>query len=264
MIPSAFRLMLADLPDTAVFPAMRAVILGSEPAYDTDVALWRRHFPTADRLVNLYASVDAGFVSAFVVDRETEVPSGALPAGFSLGDKAITLTGKDGEIVAHGDVGEIVVETTLGTPGYWRRPDLTSEAVRAPDTSDGVWTYRTGDMGFLDRDGSLHVSGRKDGGTKILGQRVETGPVEAALLAIEGIAEAAAVVVEDQDAGRRPRLVAFVAGPSELPSAGALRKQLAASLPRAMVPLEFQAIEAMPRLTGGKVDRNALREMASR
>ena len=58
MIPSAFRLMLADLPAAKRFPSVRAVVLGSEPAYNTDVDLWRRHFPGAERLVRCAPSVE--------------------------------------------------------------------------------------------------------------------------------------------------------------------------------------------------------------
>src|SRR5262249_36063015 len=62
--------------------------------------------------------------------------------------------GDDGRDTPRGTVGEILGRGPLLMPGYHRRPDLTAEAIR-----DG-WLY-TGDLGYVDEDGFLYLTGRK-------------------------------------------------------------------------------------------------------
>src|SRR5271165_635300 len=60
----------------------------------------------------------------------------------------------DGNDAATGDVGEIVITSPANAVGYWNRPEQTAETFRA----DGL---RSGDLGYLDADGYLHITGRK-------------------------------------------------------------------------------------------------------
>ena len=58
------------------------------------------------------------------------------------------------DATAAGEVGEIVGRSPLMMPGYYKRPDLTAQAIR-----DG-WLF-TGDLGMADADGYLHLVDRK-------------------------------------------------------------------------------------------------------
>ncbi len=66
---------------------------------------------------------------------------------------ALKICDEDGNEVSRGEKGEIVIRGENVMAGYWKNPETTAEAIR-----DG-WLY-TGDLGYLDEDGFLYVSGR--------------------------------------------------------------------------------------------------------
>ena len=92
---------------------------------------------------------------------------------------------------------------------------------------------------------------------KIRGVRVEPAETERALLAVDGVREAA--VVARPDRSGETRLIAFVVASSEpAPDSKSLRRELAAALPAPSIPTRFVALPALPVDGHGKLDRRAL------
>jgi thioesterase domain-containing protein len=101
-------------------------------------------------------------------------------------------------------------------------------------------------------DGAVELLGRLDDQVKVRGNRVELAEVEAALRACPGVAEAATAVDGDE-------LVAAVAGAA---STDVLASRLREALPAFMVPTRIVAVEDVPRMSSGKIDRVAVRRLA--
>ena len=108
------------------------------------------------------------------------------------------------------DAGEILVRGENVTPGYWRAPEETAKAF------DGDW-YKTGDLGYFDDDGFLHIQGRmKDMIVLPSGQNVFPEDVQAVLTKHPRVKDAtvvgltrgssvevhAALILEDADAAQ--------------------------------------------------------------
>lgn len=123
----------------------------------------------------------------------------------------------------------------------------------------GEW-HPTGDVGHLDAEGRLVVTGRVDLQFVSGGENVRPEAIEAALLALGGVREAVVVPVSDAEFGARP--VAFVRldGGAEV-DGPALGGALRASLPGFMVPVAFHAWRGAEGL---KPDRPALTREAER
>src|SRR5690606_26616050 len=98
----------------------------------------------------------------------------------------------------------------------------------------------------------IEFLGRTDHQVKIRGYRIELDEIEAALRDCTGVTQAAVTVVDGEPA----RLAAYVVPDSLQPAA--LREALAFRLPAYMVPSAFVALQALPTLPTGKLDRNAL------
>jgi amino acid adenylation domain-containing protein len=253
-VPGLFRLAAAG---AAAFPDLRLIRLEGDQMSRRDWTLFRERFHDGCVLVNGLGATECGLVRQFFIDRTMAVPEGVVPIGYPVEDMEVEILDEAGLPVPVGDVGEIVVRSRYLAPGYHQRPDLTSGAFTADRAAPGIRAYRTGDLGRLHPDGCLDHLGRRDSRVKIRGQWVDLAEVEAALLGVQGIHEAAARAVEGP-AGE-PRLVAYIV-PWEgaVPAASAVRAHLAARLPAAAVPASLVTLPRLPLTRNGKIDRAAL------
>ena len=176
-----------------------------------------------------------------------------LPIGTPIPNAQIHLLDDRLAHVPIGAPGEIYVGGAGVARGYTGHAAVTATRfVADPFGALGGRLYRTGDLARWRHDGQLEFLGRADQQVKIRGFRVEPGEVEAALTALDGIAQAA--VVADQG-----RLIAYVVpGAGRTIDATSTRAAVGARLPGYMVPSDLVVLGALPRTPNGKLDRAAL------
>ncbi len=243
---------LLQRSDRGVFPDARIVVLGGDTIYRQDIQAGRNLFPHATMVTGL-ATTEAGRVTYLFMDHGTPLPDAVVPLGYAVAGKRVRILREDGQDADPTEAGQIAVQGRHVAAGYWRQPELTAARL-APVGPAGERLSLTGDMGQRLADGCLVHLGRIDFQVKIRGYQVPINAVEAALLELDGVREAA-VVAHGSGPGER-RLVAYVA-----PAAGApeqLRRALSAVLAAHMVPQVFVFLDALPRTASGKVDRGQL------
>ena len=170
--------------------------------------------------------------------------------GTAIGEMRISVRREDGSKALAEESGEIYVEGPLLCDGYYRAPDATRESF----TSHG---FRTRDFGHLDARGDLWVEGRLDDILKVGGEKVSTIAVTQAVSALEGVTEAAVLVVDDATIGKA--LVAFaVTDETRAPTKAAMIRTLRSRLPVNAIPKRIEIVDSIPRTGSGKVDRKAL------
>jgi thioesterase domain-containing protein/acyl carrier protein len=157
-----------------------------------------------------------------------------------------------------GVAGELVLGGRGVARGYLDRAELTAERFRSVTFTGGEpeRVYRTGDRARWIEGGALDYLGRLDDQVKIRGIRVEPGELAQVLREQVDVDDAAVVAQGD---GVERKLVAYVVGvdgtPPDLP---ALREDLAARLPSALLPSAIVVLDGLPVTTNGKLDRRAL------
>jgi acyl carrier protein len=172
----------------------------------------------------------------------------------------VVLLDEHGQEVGVNQIGEITVKSRFLTPGYWRMPELTQSKFQPDSTDPNRRVYRTGDLGYFLPDGCLVPVGRTDSQIKIRGYRIEIGEIEAALLKIKIVKDAAVAVKEDHQKGKH--LIAYlIPCDQEKPSANELRRLLTGTLPDYMIPVTFVYLPALPLIGAGKIDRRALAQL---
>jgi amino acid adenylation domain-containing protein len=179
--------------------------------------------------------------------------------GRPIGNTQIHVIDKSGRRVPPGIPGEICIGGAGVARGYLNRDELTAERF-VPDAYSavpGARLYRTGDQGRLLPDGNLECRGRLDSQVKIRGYRIELGEIEQVLLAADGVRRAVVTVREDTPGD--VRLVGYVvAEDGAAVDEHALFEHARSKLPGYMVPQHLVALDAIPLLPNGKVDRKSL------
>lgn len=237
-------------------PHVRALALGGDFIYASDVELFRAHYEPHCRLFNCYGATESSSALLNRCDRETVVESNVLPLGFPALDTEVFLTDDDGRRVEGEGEGEIVLLSEFIAPGYWRSGEADPRFGPDPE-GRGRQTYRTGDLGRRLADGSIRLLGRKDFQVKIDGMRVELGEVEGALKALPKVREAVVLAREDEPGERY--LVAYVVLAGEEGShVEELRAVLRETLPDHAVPAVYVFLDELPLTVNSKIDRLAL------
>lgn len=250
-----------QLPDT--------LILGGEA---TPRALVERIFQLAPdcTVYNHYGPTEATVgVMVHRVDPAEPVPE-TLPLSRVLANNSIHLLDREMRPVPTGELGEIYIGGAQLCQGYLGQGYLGrnlngsgNDSVFVQHSGQiGQRLYRSGDLARALPEG-LCLAGRVDQQIKVRGYRVEPAEVEAALLALPGVQQAALVTRgadQTKEAGAVD-LIAFVVTNSDREPPH-WRDQLSERLPSHMLPAELIAIDAIPRLSSGKVDLLALEAKA--
>ncbi|HEV7590204.1 MAG TPA: amino acid adenylation domain-containing protein, partial [Longimicrobium sp.] len=256
MVPSVAAELLREgrLP-----PSLGTILLGGE-VLSPALARALHATGTVTRVLNLYGPTeDTTYSTCATVPRDAR----RVTIGRSIARRRSYVLDARLRPAAVGEPGEIWTAGDGVVRGYAGRPGLTA-ARFLPDPwgPPGARMYRTLDLGRRLDDGSLEYLGRRDAQVKVHGVRIEASEVEDALLLFPSVCEAAVDARDDGQGGMR--LVAWlVADGGDRPTPAALREHLRERLPEAMVPSAFAWTGALPRTSGGKVDRRALPDPAA-
>ncbi|WP_027171574.1 non-ribosomal peptide synthetase [Methylobacterium sp. 10] len=263
--PTAYMHQLALEAASGPRPSRRSYAFGGEALSRESFGLIGRALdPTL--LINGYGPTETVISPLVWRARAGDAVEGAYaPIGRAVGDRRAYILDAALQPVPVGVTGELHLGGDGLARGYLGRAGQTADRFIPdpfPDLSGRVGgrLYRTGDLARWRADGTVEYLGRADAQVKLRGFRIELGEVEAALLAQETVAGAAAALRQGP-AG--PLLVAYaVAAAGAVLDASALRADLARRLPDYMVPSRIVALERLPLTPNGKLDRAALPEPA--
>lgn len=201
---------------------------------------WMDRF--GDNLYNIYGSTEVAYASIATPEdlRADPTSAGRPPHG-----TVVKILDEHGHELPQGETGRIFVGNGLLFEGYTHGG--------SKEVVDGLMS--SGDVGYYDADGRLHVAGRDDDMIVSGGENVFPQEVEDCLVSHEHVQEVAAIGVVDDDYGQRLR--AFVVRTGEV-SADELRDHVKAQLARFKVPREIVFLDELPRNATGKVLKREL------
>ncbi|MGE0744503.1 MAG: class I adenylate-forming enzyme family protein [Rhodospirillales bacterium] len=244
-VPAVLNMLLSrPLPvGRADMPALRFVTSSSAPLL---VEQWQKF----ESLYGIPIAQCAGMSEGGWIGGSNERTRRVGTVGRPVLHQDLRIVDADGNPVPAGETGEIEVGGPLLYHGY-----LQDDGTVARFAGDRM---RTGDLGVLDPDGCLRITGRVKELIIRGGVNISPAEIDNVLIAFPGVAEAATIGVPDPIYGEA--VVSWVS-----PAAGcaldldALRRHCVERLPAFRVPAELHAIAAIPKSGRGKIDRNALR-----
>jgi fatty-acyl-CoA synthase len=228
--------------------SLKALFTGGAPNPPAHIRWW---LTQGVRMVDGYGMTEAGTLLGMslepaLIDRKAG-SSGLPPFGLSM-----RIAGSDGDDVAAGDIGEILVAGPNVTPGYWNRPDETADAF----TLDG-W-FKTGDLALRDFDGFVTLVGRRKDMFISGGENVYPIEVENVLIEHPAVLEAAVIGTPDERWGEIGRAFIVLRPGSEV-AGEMLAAYCTDRIARYKVPKEFVLVESLPRNGAGKVLKSDLK-----
>jgi len=164
----------------------------------------------------------------------------------------VSIFNSDGQVLAAGqeNIGEIAIKGPNVMRGYHGQPRATAETL-----VDG-W-FLTGDLGYLDADGFLHIVGRKKELIIRGGQNIYPREIEEVIMRLDGVAEVAVIGVPDQYMGERVKAVVVNRAGGTL-TTDQVKSHCAEHLAEYKVPRLVDFVEALPRNSTGKVLKRML------
>ncbi len=246
-VPTFYTRLLAHPGLTReVAEGMRLFVSGSAPMLTDTHHQWQDR--TGHTVLERYGMTETCMNTSNPYDGTRKPGTVGLP----LEGVEVRLATPMGELLPAGEAGGIEVRGPNVFRGYWNMPEKTAEELRP----DG-W-FITGDIGEIDADGYLTIVGRsKDliisGGYNIYPKEIET-----LVDGVDGVVESAAFGVPDADFGESVAVAVVREEGSDLTSE-AILEAVSDDLARFKHPRRIFFLDALPRNTMGKVQKNVLR-----
>jgi acyl-CoA synthetase (AMP-forming)/AMP-acid ligase II len=251
MAVAPIALAMANHPDLEQYDlsSLRYIMWGATPVTPSVAEEVTRR--TGVRWLPAYGASELPVISANPVDEPASWrldSAGLAPAGVELRVADLDT----GEVVSPGEVGEIQARSHSVMAGY-----LPEEADADAFTQDG-W-YRTGDVGWLEADGWVHLTDRSKEMIKVKGFQVAPAEIEAVLHGHPGVVDCAVFGIPDAGAGEVP-VAAVQLDPARPVPVDELRAMVADTLATYKQLRHVVVVDQVPRLPSGKVLRRTLRD----
>jgi propionyl-CoA synthetase len=183
-------------------------------------------------------------------------------AGFPVPGFRFAVLGENGQELPNGTSGSVTIRLPLAPGAYtslWNNP---AGYARSFEAFPGY--YETGDAGYIDDAGFVHIMGRTDDIINVAGHRLSTGQMEEIVATHPAVAECAVIGADDALKGQIP--MAFVvpkAGANYEGIAGEVVRQVRETLGPVAALKAVHVVDALPKTRSGKILRATLRKLAN-
>ena len=237
---------------------IRHLIIGGEPLQQVQLSQILSKFPKTEKVTYNYSSTETMLIASITLPPDEILKFDTIPVGFPAQEKIVTIENEDRQILGKGQVGQIVV-----TSNYLAKKiqGITSQDHLKIDVATGKITYQTGDLGYFHPNGYLVHLGRADQQIKINGVRIDLSLIMQTLLKTNFIEDVQVFPIKPTKQISEILVAAVVL--KENQTMEDLQNQTAKNLPFSHIPKIWVPTNQIPLTSRGKVDIQALKEMAT-
>lgn len=241
--------------------SLRVIILGGEKFTLDRIQAWREAAAKQRLISNVYGPTEATDLSTYHHVREEDLHKGIVPIGKPLDNKRVYILDDQLELCPCYKTGMLYVAGVGVIRGYFGSNTQKDKFIESPYTA-GEILYATGDLARWNGVGEIEYVGRCDHQVKINGQRIELEEIESIARLGKNVKQSAAIV--QQTGNSSGELIVFYSSKAgERVEKEALKKIFLDHLPSSLQPNRLIEIEAFPINDNGKIDRKALRDLAT-
>ena len=240
-------------------PAMKRFIFGGEGFPKPRLKKLYEMYGANAGLYNVYGPTECTCIcsSYKISEVDFEDMNNLAPLGYLAPNFGYVLLNAD----ATGSFGELGLKGPNVGAGYFNDAERTQKSfIQNPYNSNYNETIScTGDLVQVDDTGKLHFKGRADNQVKHMGYRIELEEIEAMLVTLEYVNEAA--VIYERINESLGQIVAFVSSHDVNADSARVIADIKKLVPEYLVPRKVQLMEALPKNQNGKTDKVALKEL---
>jgi acyl-CoA synthetase (AMP-forming)/AMP-acid ligase II len=248
------RLLETDALDTTDLSSLEGLTYGAAPMPPSVIKRAIERFPDTVSFAGAYGQTETTSTVAVLGPDDHKLDSDIKLArlrsvGKVLDDVEVRIVGPDGSVLGPGESGEVQLRTYRAMDGYWG-----AEAKTRVTIDDEGWVH-TGDLGYLDDDRYLFLTGRS--GDMIIrgGENVAPEEVEAVLYEHPDVVDAAVVGLPDETWGERVVAAVVLRPGGSVDAVSAFAREHLAPFKR---PDPIYETETLPRTSTGKLLRRNL------
>lgn len=242
------------------YPDLKRLIWCGEVFPLPSLQYWMKNLPDV-QFTNLYGPTEATIASSYYNVKEVPENLAEIPIGKPCSNEKLIILDEDMRRKKMGEVGDLYIEGSGLSPGYWQDTAKTGAAFIWYTSEEGrrERIYKTGDLASLGNDGMVYFHGRSDYQIKSRGYRIELGEIEEALGHNEMLREYAVVPVHINGFEGTAIGCAYVGTTIKNGTLAPLLKQkLKDKIPSYMMPQVWKEYDQLPRNGNGKIDRKKL------
>jgi len=228
--------------------SLRWTIGGGERTPEGRIRAFTGLFPKARYIDGYGLTESCSGDTLMVAGREIEKIGST---GRALAHVEVEIRDEAGQRLKAGQAGEICLRGPKVTKGYWKDPEKTRASFF------GDW-FRTGDVGYLDKDGFLFLTDRKKDMIISGGENIASSEVERVIYQMPEVQDVAVIGLPDERWGERPVAI-VVPKPGATLDFAALETHCRAHLAGFKVPAALHLRATLPRNPSGKILKRVLR-----
>ncbi len=251
MVPAMLQVCVSE-PDCAStdFSSLRTIVYGGSPIPRPNLEAAMRVFGCG--FAQIYGLTETGNTAVCLRPDDHRRPELWEAAGRPYPGVTVKVVDAAGNVLPPRAIGEICIRSPANMLGYWRREEATAATLR-----DGF--VHTGDAGFLDDEGYVHVCDRQKDMICTAGENVYPAEVESVLCAHPAVQEAAVIGVPDERWGEVVKAIVVVrAGMAA--TAAELLAFARGRIADFKLPRSVDFVSSLPRTPSGKLQKHVLRE----
>lgn len=238
--------------DNIRLPKLKNIMFSGEVMPNKQLNILRDYLPNV-KFTNIYGTSETSFICFYDIERQFE-DTQILPAGKCSDYLKSYLIKEDGSLALQGEEGELCLAGSTVYHQYWNDVENSKKAfVTNPFNKEEIM-YKTGDNAYINEYGELCFRTRKDFQIKRYGHRIELGEIEHAAMNIEGVINAAAIYIRENE-----EIILFLETEKQF-SLHPFNIKLLKYVPNYMLPSKIVPMKKLFYKANGKMDRVKLKE----
>ncbi|ADL52011.1 non-ribosomal peptide synthetase [Clostridium cellulovorans] len=246
IVPTLFNNIL-DCIETSGLTSLKSVVFGGEKIGKSTIEIVKEKIPHIV-LYNEYGPTECCVATSYnKISGIEDVSSIGKP----IPNSNIFILNKQNDLIPIGFVGELCISGIGLSTGYVNNTKLNQSKFIINKYSNSIM-YKTGDMAYWNKDGSVSILGRMDNQIKISGYRIELEEIESVIRTIPDVIDVSVIV--NKNISNEDTLNAYLKLKPTINN-DSIRKVLSEKLPYYMIPSRYYIVEEFPSTIFGKLDK---------